>query len=248
MVHRAKRHHVRVLELAESGLGLGLGAVGGHDLGGGPGVAVGEQDPLAEQAAFQPAAGGGVDGEAQAQVGGLVAGEGDGHDLTDPARFADGGDLGLHRGAGPAGVAPGQPFGEGGKALLRLGQGLVEATRLGGVQGLGVGQYRPAGHPQRGDRGVDVGQAGKPVRIDAAVAAAGDGEQVGVVAGWQRPDEPDPGRLDAGVVVGGVLPGVVDQGQRVHATAEVPIAGHEFVHDRGELGDVRAVARIGVRE
>jgi hypothetical protein len=32
-VHRGERHHVGVFELAEPELGVGLGAVGGHDLG-----------------------------------------------------------------------------------------------------------------------------------------------------------------------------------------------------------------------
>ena len=48
VVHRAERDHVRVFELAEAELGVGLGAVGGDDVGHRP-VAVGEQDPFAEQ-------------------------------------------------------------------------------------------------------------------------------------------------------------------------------------------------------
>ena len=46
VVHRAEGDHVRVFELAEAGFGFGLGSVGGDDVGDGPGVAVGEQDPL----------------------------------------------------------------------------------------------------------------------------------------------------------------------------------------------------------
>ena len=48
VVHRAKRDHVRVFELAEAEFGVGLGAVGGHHVGHRP-VAVGEQDPFAER-------------------------------------------------------------------------------------------------------------------------------------------------------------------------------------------------------
>ncbi|MCJ7754656.1 MAG: hypothetical protein MUP13_08830 [Thermoanaerobaculales bacterium] len=50
------------------------------------------------------------------------------------------------------------------------------------------------------------------------------------------------------MVVAGVLPGVVDHGQRLHRRAEVPVAGDEFVDDSGELGDVGTVAGIGVRQ
>src|SRR5262249_22798797 len=58
----------------------------------------------------------------------------------------------------------------------------------------------------------------------------------------------DPGRLDEGVVVVGVLPGVVDHGQRLHLLDQQPVAGDQFVRDGGELGDVGAAARVGVRD
>ena len=53
-----------VFELAEAGFGVGLGAVGGDHLTGGPVVAVGEQDPLAEDLGFQGLAGLAVDSPA----------------------------------------------------------------------------------------------------------------------------------------------------------------------------------------
>ena len=59
--HRGERHDVAVFELAEAGFGVGLGAVGGDHLGHGPVVAVGEQDPLAEDLGFQGVAGLAVD-------------------------------------------------------------------------------------------------------------------------------------------------------------------------------------------
>ena len=55
--HRGERDHVAVFELAEAGFGVGLGAVGGDHLGYGPVVAVGEQDPFAEDLRL-PAPGG----------------------------------------------------------------------------------------------------------------------------------------------------------------------------------------------
>jgi hypothetical protein len=50
VVHGAERHDVGVFELSEPCFYLGLGAVGGDDVGDGPVVTVGEQDPFAEQA------------------------------------------------------------------------------------------------------------------------------------------------------------------------------------------------------
>jgi hypothetical protein len=50
---------VWVLELAEAEFGVGLGTVGGHHLGDRP-VAVGEQDPLAEQLLFEVFSGFGI--------------------------------------------------------------------------------------------------------------------------------------------------------------------------------------------
>ena len=55
-----------------------------------------------------------------------------------------------------------------------------------------MGYYGAAGHSERGDGGVDVGQARELVGIDLAVAGTGNRQQVGVVAGGQRADEPDP--------------------------------------------------------
>ncbi len=60
--HRGEGDDLGVLELAESGLGVGLGAVAGDHLGRRPLVAAGDQDPLAEQLGRQFAAGGVVDG------------------------------------------------------------------------------------------------------------------------------------------------------------------------------------------
>ena len=114
------------------------------------------------------------------------------------------------------------------------------------MQGRRVGEHGAAGHAQRGHRRVDAAQAGKPVGVHRAVAALGDGQQVGVVAGWQRPDEPDPGFLDPLVVVSRVLPGVVDQGDRGGVGVRGLVAGEQFGDQGGELGDVGSVAGVGV--
>ena len=67
-----------------------------------------------------------------------------------------------------------------------------------------------------------------------------------MVAGWEGPDEPDPAGLDQLVVVAGVLPGVVDDGQRLEAAGQVAVPGDELLDDGGELGDVGPVAGVGV--
>ena len=86
------------------------------------------------QARLESGAGAGVAAPGQPQVGGFVAGEGDGDDVGHPAGFADGGDLGLDRGPVAAGAAAGQTRLQLGQAAARLGQGLVQATGLLGVQ------------------------------------------------------------------------------------------------------------------
>src|SRR6266700_3145396 len=102
---RGEGHHVRVFELAESGFGVGLGAVAGDHLGYRPVVAAGDQDPLAEQLGLQLAAGRLVHGPGQPQLAGLVAGQGGGQDPVQPSRPGDLGDVGFHGCAAAAGAA-----------------------------------------------------------------------------------------------------------------------------------------------
>jgi hypothetical protein len=88
-------------------------------------IAVGEQDPFAEQLVFQAFPGPGVGAPGQPQLGGLLAGQGDGDDVTDPARLQNRGDLGLDRGAGAAGAPAGQFRGRVTQPGVGLGQGRV---------------------------------------------------------------------------------------------------------------------------
>ena len=111
-----------------------------------------------------------------------------------------------------------------------------------------MGEHRAAGHAQRGDGGVEVAQPGVAVGVDGPVVAVRDRQQVGVIRGRQRADEPDAVRLDHGVVVAAVLPGVIDHGQRLDPGDQVPVAGDQLVDDRGELGDVGPVPGIGVAD
>jgi hypothetical protein len=113
--HRGEPDEVGVFELAEAGLDVALGAVGGGD-GDRPVVAVGDQGPFAEDLGFQGVLGGGVDGEAQPYPGRSVAGQLGGWDPGQSAGPGDPADLGLDLvavAAGPAAVEGGGELGEG---------------------------------------------------------------------------------------------------------------------------------------
>ena len=127
--HRGERHDPGVFELPEGGLGLGLGPVAGDHLGGGPVVVIGDQHVLAEELFFQGDAGIVVDAPRQAQVAGLLAGQLPGNHPPHPGLAGNRGDLGLHPGAGPAGLATGQDSGQLIEFLAGLGQGGAGRTR-----------------------------------------------------------------------------------------------------------------------
>jgi hypothetical protein len=149
---------VAVFELAETGFGVGLGAVGGDHLGRGPVAAVGEQDPLAKDLVLQRAAGGGAGAEGDRQAGRGLAGEGDGENPVQPAGAQDFGDLGLDAVAVFAGVPAGEAGLQLGQLAAGLGQGLLEPAGLAGVEGGRVGDDYPSGCPQR----VRGSGAGRP--------------------------------------------------------------------------------------
>ena len=177
---------------------------------------------------------------------GRVAGEGDLQDPGHPAgRSVMAAISASTWAAGAAGLAAGQPGGQSRQLPLGLGQGLVEAAGLAGVEGGRVGQDHPAGGAERLGGGLDRGQSPEPVWIHEPVAALGNGQQLGVLGGWQRGDvvQPEPSEV---VLVGGrVVAGVEGHGQLARAAAEAPVAGDQLVDDRGELGDVGLVARVG---
>lgn len=74
VVHGAEGDGVVVFHLPEPGFDSVLRAVGGHDVAGAPVVAVGEQDPIAEDPILEPGSGPAVGAPGQAQFGGLCAG------------------------------------------------------------------------------------------------------------------------------------------------------------------------------
>ncbi len=129
--HWAEGGGARVFHLPEGGLGLGLGPVGGDDLGGGPVVVVGDQDVLAEDLFFQGGAGGGVDVPGEPVVLGGVSGQLPGDDAARPGVMQDPGDLGFDLLAWPAGLAAGQSGGQLVQLAACLGQGCAgEAAGL----------------------------------------------------------------------------------------------------------------------
>src|SRR6266571_4982035 len=113
-----------------------LGAVLGDDLCGRGLLSglVAEEDPLAEQFLFERGPGLVVGGEAEAQLGRVVTGEGGPHHPGHPARGHDAGDLGLHLLLGLAGLAPGEAGLDGGELTMGLCKGLVEAPGLLGME------------------------------------------------------------------------------------------------------------------
>ena len=69
----------------------------------------------------------------------------------------------------------------------------------------------------------------------------------------QRADEGERSAVEQLVVVVGVLPGVVDEGEALALAVRArdpkcPEAGDELAHHRPELGDVGLVARVGVAD
>src|SRR6516225_3905607 len=125
---------MRVFELAEGELGVGLGPVGGDHVGDGPVVVAGDQDAFAEDLGFQLAAGAVVDVPGQTVLGGCVAGEVPVDDPAQPGVGEQSGDLGGDLVGPAAGFAAGEGVGQIGEFGLGFGDGLVEPAGLRGVQ------------------------------------------------------------------------------------------------------------------
>ena len=151
----------------------------------------------------------------QAQLGRAVADQGDGDDPGEPAGFEDLGDLGFDSVAGFAGLAAGQAAGELGELAAGVGQGLVESLRTAWRAGRRVGHDDAPLGAEDDLRVSNAVSPGNAVRVDRAVAAAGHGQQVGVVRRGQRPDEMRTVASMWALVGFGVLAGVKDQGELV---------------------------------
>ena len=180
---------MRVFELPEGELGLGLGPVPGHHFSNRPVVVIGDQHVLAEDLILQRGAGIGVDVPGQAQVLGLGPGQVPEDDAPHPRLGRDRGDLGFDLVPGAAGLAAGQGRGQLIQFLAGLGQrGAVEPAGLAVAQLRGVGQDgAPLGavdHPA----GVAGGQPAEPVLIHDRAFGGGQPGQVRAVAGGHRPD------------------------------------------------------------
>ena len=147
-------------------------------------VAVGHQYAFAEDLFFQVGAGRLVEVEGQPVLGGGGAGELPRDDAAHPGVLDDLGDLGFDLVAGPVGVAPSQGVGQRGELRDRLGQGLVEAAGLGGVQGGGMGEHYATVGAEDLAAVLQGGQPGEPVGVHQVPVGGGSGQQVRAVRGW----------------------------------------------------------------
>ena len=131
-----------------------------------------------------------------------------------------------------------------------FGECLVEAAGLLGMQVLGVGDHEASLVTEDDLAGLERAQPREALFVDHPVAALGDSEQIRVIRRRERTNEVKRGALDQILVVLGVLAGVVDQGELTRtgpgAVGDRAEAGDEFVDHLGELGDIWAVAGIGV--
>src|SRR6266702_4780623 len=133
--HRAEGGGAGVFHLPEGGLGLGLGPVGGDDLGGRPVVMIGDQDMLAEDLLFERGVAILVDVPGEPVVFGGVSGQLPGDDAAGPGVVQDLYDHGFDLGTCPAGLAAGQGGGQVVHLAGGLGQGGAgEAAGLAFVQ------------------------------------------------------------------------------------------------------------------
>jgi hypothetical protein len=235
-----------VFHLAETEFGIALGSISGDDVWGGPVVAVGDQDAFAEDLVFEGVTGLRVDVPGQAEGGRGITGEGVGEDLAHVLFVHDLVEGGFELGSGASGAATGEGVGDLGQFAAYRGQGLGQAARLAGVQLDGVGEYAAVGAAQRGDADLDGLQPAE--LLQGLVARPGQGQQVGLIRRWHRPDVVQALAGQLGEVGLGVLPGVEDHGQLAALAAEAVVPPHQLGDHGGELGDVVAVARIGVGE
>jgi hypothetical protein len=94
-------------------------------------------------------------------------------------------------------AAPGVPAGQGvgqlGQRPSGLGQGLLEAAGLRGVQGRGVREQDASVDAEHDPPGVVRGQLAEPVRVDHGAPPGRQGEQVRMLGRGQRADEVQPG-------------------------------------------------------
>jgi hypothetical protein len=134
-------------------------------------VVVGDQEAFAEDLGLQCFAGGIVDVPGQGKVGRRGPGELGAQHPRHPARVGDPGYLGLDSGGPAAGLAAGQGRGQLAQGPGGLGQGLVEAGRLGGVQVRGVGQDDPPVGAEHERAGVVGAQSWVLLGVDAAKVA-----------------------------------------------------------------------------
>ena len=136
---------------------------------------------------------------------------------------------------------------------MGLREGLGKAPGLLLVQPAGVAHDKAALFPEDDLCGLERDEAGEAVVVDDLVAVPCNGEELRVVRRRQRADEVQWYAVEGLVVVVGVLPGVIDDGEERTGTGtgtgtgqKRREAGDELAHHCPGLGDIGLAARIGV--
>src|SRR5665647_3380450 len=176
--HRVEGDNLAVLHLAEVGFDFGLGAVAGHHLGDAPLVAVGEDDPFAEQLIGQCGLGPLIAPPDEAELCGLGADQACRDDPGQPPGSEDLLDLGLDFDPGLTSLASGQSGGELGELAPGLGQGLFEPSRLFLMEALRVGDYDAVLVPEDDLSGLEGTESKEPLSVHHLVATRWDRQQV----------------------------------------------------------------------
>ena len=203
MGHRREGDDARVLHLAEVAFDNLPGAgVGDHLVRRGllEGL-VGKEDPLAEDLLLERVAGVLVDVEGEAKLCGLLAGERRRHHPGDPAWREDRLDLLLHLLAGLSRLAKGEACLHPGELTVGLGEGLVKAAGLLGMQLVGVAEDEAALGAEDDLFGLERDEAGGGLLVDDPVAVLLDSEEVGVIRGRQRADKGERRAVESLVVL-----------------------------------------------
>jgi hypothetical protein len=142
-----------------------------------------------------------------------VPGDSHGEHLGDPGVVGDPVDAGGELLASAAGLPAGKSFGQLVQATGDLSQGLIESAALGSVQGRLTRDDDPWLLPVNRFRAFARLQPGKS--LDGLVVAGRDQQEVLVVRGRSRADILRASSGQVGEVVGAVLTGIEDHGQRV---------------------------------
>ena len=251
--HGLPTEEVGIFHFGKGLLHLGLAAIGEHDLLIGPALLVGEQDALSELGFSDSRPSGGVRAVGQPQATAALA-DRSAEDLGDVLAGAD-----LLEVLGQAfpGVALALGMGflravQFGLQLLQgapfFGQVLFHAAELLALQLGAEGEEQGAllapnfSAEAEGQGGLEAGI------VEGPELAEGNGQQVGVVGGYQRAHEVEAAGVEDLLIAGGVVALVEDQGDGLAVARQGAIAVGEFLQDLGKGEAIVLVARVDLPE